>query len=48
MQRLMTWLVILVTFGMVAGGTGRSRSKPAGTDGVHALDGSGGGPPPTM
>ena len=47
MQRLLTWIAILLAFGMVTRETGRDRSRPTGTDGVHMLDGSGGGPPPT-
>ena len=48
MQRFLTWIAILLAFGMVTRETGRDRSRPsAGSEGVHMLDGSGGGPPPT-
>lgn len=43
MQRLILFLMLLATFGLVAGG---SRDRTRSAAGVHGFDGGTGGPPP--
>ena len=48
MQRLVLFLTLLVTWGLVAGGSRERTRDEATAPAVHALDGGTGGPPPSF